>query len=471
MKSKFTEFYGLSDAEFAEIWRDAFIIFDTNVLLNVYRLPDDVRDEFLNLLENLKDRLWVPYQVAMEYQRRRLDVISQRKKHLAEKKLAINESIGTLRREVESVEIQKHDIDADVAEIFAKIDEVRDVLESCLTEILDSHVDLSISDPIRDRLDRTLGDHVGEPPKDQSHLDEIQNRGRERYAIKKPPGYEDKVKEKDPLGAYDHGGLRYESQFGDLILWEQIIEWCNKRTGKSVIFVTADTKDDWWLRISGKTIGPRPELIEEISSRGGVKRFWMYSFSNFGKYAKQYLDAKLSERSIEQISMVADKKVKSTTSQTTDLFSKFREASKLRPISRDLLLSYAFQWLHQHCDSVMPGRYCDFVAMTEGQKIGYKVAYTRNNTMQEGYSAIWDALHTARTVAHEERVERFEIILMFDQLEEMAVDQLYHILSAKNSFDVANDPDIPITMVAGSISYGNFIPAARVDESGNVLFP
>jgi len=54
------------------------------VLLNLYRYTPNTRSEFIKILERISDRLWIPHQVALEYQRNRLTVISQQEKAYSE---------------------------------------------------------------------------------------------------------------------------------------------------------------------------------------------------------------------------------------------------------------------------------------------------------------------------------------------------------------------------------------------------
>ena len=44
-------------------------VFDTNVLLNLYRYPKDVSSEFINVLKHIQDRIWIPYNVGLELSR------------------------------------------------------------------------------------------------------------------------------------------------------------------------------------------------------------------------------------------------------------------------------------------------------------------------------------------------------------------------------------------------------------------
>ena len=467
MRNKFGQYYGLEEPEFAQLWQDAFIIFDTNVLLNVYRLPDDVRDEFLNLLDTLKERLWIPHQVAMEYQRRRLNVISQRKKLLSDKRLSISETIATLRQEVETVEIDKYKIESDASDAFSKIDDLRDILDTCLAEILESHVDLSISDPIRDRLDSILGDNVGSAPEDQEQLDKIQTVGKTRYALEKPPGYKDKEKESDEGAIYDHAGLRYETQFGDLILWEQILEWCASAPGKSVIFVTADAKDDWWLRISGKTIGPRPELLEEISTRGQARLFWMYSFPNFGKYAKQYLDAELSDRSLEEISLVTGRRSKLQRLSNADLFAE-HELEKANALGYENARRAVSRWVSFQSDNIFTSSFSNFIAEKGNRRTAYQIVLGDPKDISTLYMNLSTAMFKIRESFSKEYADDGEIILIVNNFSEIPIEVLYRILDLRRSLDAANAPTDAVSMTIGSIHGIDFKPIIKIDSDGDI---
>jgi hypothetical protein len=45
-------------------------------------------------------------------------------------------------------------------------------------------------------------------------------------------------------------------KFGDIIIWFQLLNYA-KQCGKPIIWITADAKEDWWLRESGKTKGSK----------------------------------------------------------------------------------------------------------------------------------------------------------------------------------------------------------------------
>jgi len=67
MKNMFKGYSNYEQEEFNRIWSDGLIVVDTNILLNFYRYSDDTRKKFIKILNDLKDRLWIPYQVGKEY--------------------------------------------------------------------------------------------------------------------------------------------------------------------------------------------------------------------------------------------------------------------------------------------------------------------------------------------------------------------------------------------------------------------
>ncbi|MBE9467448.1 MAG: hypothetical protein IMY72_03885 [Bacteroidetes bacterium] len=57
-----------------------------------------------------------------------------------------------------------------------------------------------------------------------------------------PSGYQDSTKDKDDKSSFTYDNIRYERQFGDLILWNQIINKAKENKIENVIFVTDDAK-------------------------------------------------------------------------------------------------------------------------------------------------------------------------------------------------------------------------------------
>ncbi len=87
MRDRLTGFYDLKNDELAKIWNadSTLYVFDTNVLLNLYSYAENTRNDFFNLIEkNIHSLVWIPYHVALEYQRKRLDIIKNEKKNFNE---------------------------------------------------------------------------------------------------------------------------------------------------------------------------------------------------------------------------------------------------------------------------------------------------------------------------------------------------------------------------------------------------
>lgn len=124
-------------------------------------------------------------------------------------------------------------------------------------------------------------------------MDDLNKRyqeGRKRYDLKIPPGYEDDNKKDNA------------NQYGDLIMWFQTIDKAGE-IGKPVILITDDRKEDWWYKIYGKTIGPRPELINEFKEKTGMM-FYLYQAGQFMKYANVYLNGGIEPEAIEEVESI-----------------------------------------------------------------------------------------------------------------------------------------------------------------------
>src|SRR5690606_27996314 len=79
----------------------------TNTLLDLYRLPESARKDLLNILSDakIKDRVWVPFQVMLEYIQNKIDVISDQKNKFTNVKSIVNvgiENINNLRADLQS---------------------------------------------------------------------------------------------------------------------------------------------------------------------------------------------------------------------------------------------------------------------------------------------------------------------------------------------------------------------------------
>lgn len=305
MKSDFFGFYPPNDEEYARLWKTGLIVLDTNVLLNLYRLPTVARDELISVLESLKDRLWIPHQVALEFHRKRLTVIAGERKSMEDALTSTSELVTGIRKKVDALQIEKRGLGIQPEALISELNKANEQLVEAIQKAHSSQLDISASDPVRERLDVLLEGRVGVGPTNQAELDALCSDGEERYRENIPPGFMDADKDKNPKEAtfiFDH--IKYQRKYGDLILWRQIIRHARDSGNKTVLLITADRKEDWWWREHGKTIGPHPELVREIWREGQVELFWMYSSVQFVEHANTYSSAKVSIQSVAEIQNV-----------------------------------------------------------------------------------------------------------------------------------------------------------------------
>jgi len=281
MRSLFPEFNKPTTKEFKKLWTQAIFVFDTNVLLSLYRIPQQAREKMISVLKELQkqNRIWIPHQVATEFYRRRPDVIhTQEKSH--------NEIVELLNKAEQ--EISKK---FDAKDILKKIAGSCKIIRSEIEKSKKRDCDWLKKDKIEMELNKVFHSKVG-AAFDNTKLNEVYKNGQERYEKEIPPGYEDKKKDKD-----DKTGTQ---KFGDLIIWLQIIEQA-KIGKKPVILVIDEQKEDWWWKINGTTtIGPRHELRKEIKEQAGIE-FYMYQSEQFMKHAGEYLKVKFDIKLIEQV--------------------------------------------------------------------------------------------------------------------------------------------------------------------------
>lgn len=107
MKEQFKGFYSLSDDDYGELWRNATFILDTNVLLNLYRYREDTTKQLIDVIEKLKGRVWIPYHVALEYQRNRLKVIGSQNSKFSSVKKVVQDGAASIQNDLDRLQLKK----------------------------------------------------------------------------------------------------------------------------------------------------------------------------------------------------------------------------------------------------------------------------------------------------------------------------------------------------------------------------
>ncbi|HOE76382.1 MAG TPA: PIN-like domain-containing protein [Rectinema sp.] len=283
MKIHFSNYYMPSDEEINQLWRDGIFILDTNVLLKLYCYTEAARIDFLKALKDNAEHLWLPNQVAFEYQKNRLIKIDEQMSAYDDIKDLIDKHLQ-FDKLPNSLDNYKYHPYIDKDKILTQISRIKEEIESIkkdLDKTRDKHPDLMHEDDIRDEITRLFDGRVGEPC-NKAKLDEIYKYGESRYKNNIPPGYKDNTKKDSTIIIGKDEERLIVDKYGDLIIWFEIIEKA-KEDQKPVIFVTDDSKEDWWWEFKGQKFGPRPELVHEFKSKTGML-YHMYSAAVLSKF-------------------------------------------------------------------------------------------------------------------------------------------------------------------------------------------
>jgi len=412
MKEIFYSHYRPNDVEFSELWEHCIFILDTNTLLNLYRLPEAARNDFFRILIKISDRLWIPHQVALEYQKARISVISDQAKKFDEVIKVITETEKSLVGRLEELQLKKRHSSIDPDAMLEKAGEAFAEFLEKTKKLKEKQPDVSDYDELREQIDSLFEGKIGPTPKSQADLDEIYADGERRYEIDWPPGYMDKEKK----GSHIYNGMVFERKYGDLILWKQIINEAKREDHpKKLVFVTTDIKEDWWWMEAGKTIGPRPELIEEITSEAGVESFYMYNMERFMEFAEEYIGVKLEKTSLEEVKA------------TADLYDEARELLSMafdQPF--DYLDQYerVYNWiLSKHHDPNEKVRkvngdldICDFLVINEEDKttIGYDIKAVDDNSPRTRY-IVREKVRLGESLISIGELKEFNLVIMIDE--------------------------------------------------------
>ncbi len=278
MKKEFPEFYRLEKDEITALWEGCIFAFDANVLLNLYRYSLDTSDNLISILKNFSDRIWIPHQFALEYQRNRMVVIEgQRVKYL-----------GSIKNILGELDVVEELLGNYYGKMPFDLDKLRDELKKSQEE----YPGCTAEDKMRDEIDALFKDKVGSPF-DDKRLSVVVEEGKDRYQKEIPPGYCDASEKdkKDPTKT---------KKYGDLIGWLQMIEKA-KTEKKPLVFITSERKEDWWQIVKGKTVGPRHELLKEFQKETG-ETFHMYDMKRFLDYAKEKYT--VTKKTIDEVTKV-----------------------------------------------------------------------------------------------------------------------------------------------------------------------
>jgi hypothetical protein len=387
MKGLFPQYDHSSKVDHAEAWKTATFVFDTNVLLNLYRYQESTREELLSVISKLENRIWIPHHVALEFQRNRLTVVAGQGKRFYEIRKVIENSKSNLSKDIENLRLKKRHALINPEPLISGFEKLTNDFLDELDKLQEAQQTLTTSDPLKERIEEIFSGKVGPAFSNQDEVDKTNKQAEDRYKKKIPPGYKDEVKDKDNLDEYVHNGVTYKKKYGDYFVWTQLLTHTANNDLKKIIFVTDDGKEDWWLQIDlegPKTVGPRVELIDEAFRVGKLDTFLMYKPEGFLKLSQSFLKTEISEETLNEV-----REVSSTNKNRFSMFD------ATHPFS-NIYIQIASWILETHPMLEEPsGGHIDFVANNGDEDHAYDVRHIESINNTTITTAIKQAVQTS----------------------------------------------------------------------------
>ncbi|MCX4664083.1 PIN-like domain-containing protein [Streptomyces uncialis] len=303
-----------SEPDRSAFFTDALIVLDTNVLLSLYEYTPAAREQVLDALSSVRDRLWLPHQVGLEFVQGRHRVIAERRKALNDAPGNVNRRLGEANkailaaRELVQGLLVKYARDAEASEQLASeisSQAVDTLLGEWKTALIDQVKALKqdhdlapgsvdTEDPVLPRVAALFGENIADPPSPPVVRQRVTEAVSYRFPNQIPPGFKDAGKG-TPLSAA-----------GDYLLWEEVIDRLTMPDGrKRLLFVSADMKDDWYQPAEhGRAARPWPSLMSELRNRTGAE-LRIETPGHFYRGVDGFLHAEIAAATYDEIDRAA----------------------------------------------------------------------------------------------------------------------------------------------------------------------
>lgn len=258
------------------------IVFDSNVWLDLYKLPPVTIVMIANSIESKIDNFWLPNQVYIEFNRhlkKNRDYAVLRFENLKSNSLSlINDTKNSIHQEF--LNLKNNDI-FDISELHmqfnSEIEKVSKLLKKGLEKIDEEYKQdvqciLPENDVIQDVVEKLRSRSFGKGFNIKELL-AIYEEGEVRFKYNLPPGVTDINKDK-----HEDTDTYLARKYGDLIIWKEILRMVNE-INKDIIFVENEKKADWWESRGSKMMSKI--LANEFLTSTDKKSIEMYRFEDF----------------------------------------------------------------------------------------------------------------------------------------------------------------------------------------------
>ncbi|MFD9932266.1 PIN-like domain-containing protein [Streptomyces massasporeus] len=286
LRDNFGEYYTPNDEEYKKFIDEGMIVLDANVLLAPYRLDVSTRKQVFSVLETLRDRIWVPYQAGWEYFQNRPGVISGEDKVYANLSKPIEDAKSKVEDHLKTLSGHPVVTDPEKVKILRHLEDALSLIKG-LSDGRDEKLEDALrADSVLIKWESILTGRMGTQPTKETRA-AYEKLAQERYDKDIPPGYLDRDKK--------------ENKYGDALMWLELIDYLKLQSDPPpVLFITNDVKDDWYRRQSGRTIGPRVELVREMREVGVA--YYQQRLSAFLGRSSIILHQQVSPEVIKQVS-------------------------------------------------------------------------------------------------------------------------------------------------------------------------
>ncbi|MBV7246899.1 PIN-like domain-containing protein [Streptomyces sp. MW-W600-10] len=303
-----------TDPERALFFTDSTIVLDTNILLSLYEYTPAARQQVLEALRNVQHLLWLPHQVGLEFFENRHRVITGRRKALEESQRILRNKINEAKKALKEARAHTQKMlirYAQDTEASSKLE--KQISDKAISSLLDDvsrtlegqasrlrEYDISVSpngegDTVLSQVAALFGDQIAVPPDPNLTRQRVEDASLYRFPNLIPPGFKDAGK-----------GTALASS-GDFLLWEETISHMSASEGRShLLFVSNDTKEDWYQPSGEGRSEPRPWpfLKSEMRARAGAElRF--ETPGTFYRGINRFLHAEITETTYAEIDRAA----------------------------------------------------------------------------------------------------------------------------------------------------------------------
>lgn len=331
-----------------QIKENCLVVLDTNVLL----IPFDTGKESLQQIKSTYKRLTqakrlvIPGRVAREFAKNRSEKLKTIHQQISLKSnLAINRPAYPLLESsteyLKLIEMEK--------EIDNKISDYRKQVKLLLSKIKDWYWDDPVSSLYREIFSSDVVIDIDH--NEQELISDLEYR--QLHSI--PPGFQDSAKE-------DRG-------IGDLLIWHTILELGRNRK-QDIIFVSNDSKNDWWYQSEKQALYPRFELIDEYRQNSDEKTIRIINFSTF---------LQLFDASPEVVEEVRQEEVLSSIQISGGLSSHVESDISILYSQAEVAVGEWIRGIYTDCIIFPSKRFPDFIVQTPKLlKIGFEVKICSN---------------------------------------------------------------------------------------------